>query len=107
MSNNLEKKISKEKISNEKIPKVKNIESKKISNEKFFISALNELERDRCFFELCLLFLLPFNNRIILFYFFALLYSYIIASIRLRDVIISTCSSLDVYLILILYLSTF
>jgi hypothetical protein len=56
----------------------------------FFTFALNELEFDRCFFELCLLFLFIFNSRNIAYSLLALLYSYIIVSIRLTDDITST-----------------
>jgi hypothetical protein len=73
----------------------------------FFIFARNRLDCDRCSFELCLLFLFTFNNRIILFSLLALLYLHIITSIRLRDDIISTYFSPYVYLNLILPLSTF
>jgi hypothetical protein len=70
---------------------------KDATNCSFFIFVLNALECDRCFFELCLLFLRTYNSRIILFSLIALLYSYNIVSIRLRDDIISTSSLLYVY----------
>ena len=72
----------------------------------FFVFAFNELEHDRCFFELCLLFLLTFSNRIILFSFYIVIFVYHRVYSR-RDDIISTSSALYVYLILILLLSTF
>jgi hypothetical protein len=67
------------------------------TNCSFFIFALNELECDGYFCELYVLLLLTFNSRMISFSLLALLYSYIIVSIRLRDEIISISLLLYVY----------
>jgi hypothetical protein len=48
----------------------------------FFIFAISELECDRCSFELCFLFLLNCNNRIVSFARLALVYSYPDESVR-------------------------